>query len=286
MRSRPEVVLPPRSRSSTSGCRCSPTRCASRACAVQQVDWRIPAGGDLELVAALERLYGPRSRRDRHGQRRGGAPARPGRAAARRRGPCRRRSCLACPSATLLHCGRPSTGPTCATRCGARCGPRRWPRAGPRTLPRRTGCSRTARPARTGQRARHRGADGDARSARRRRCWWSTTPPGAPGRSPRSTRDRARLPGSAATRRRRSNGCGSCATSPARCCALVVPASGPIDLFALAAQGVQMGDDVHMRTQGTTNLLVRNLLPAAAALPRPTGGWSSPASCPATTCSS
>jgi hypothetical protein len=27
---------------------------------VQPVDWRIPAGGDLELVAALEELYGPR----------------------------------------------------------------------------------------------------------------------------------------------------------------------------------------------------------------------------------
>lgn len=43
--------------------------------------------------------------------------------------------------------------------------------------------------------------------------------------------------------------------------------SGPVDLFALAAQGVQMGDDVHMRTQGTTNLLLRDLLPHLAALP-------------------
>lgn len=47
----------------------------------------------------------------------------------------------------------------------------------------------------------------------------------------------------------------------------VVEAIGPIDVFALAAQGVQMGDDVHMRTQGTTNLLLRNLLPHLAALP-------------------
>jgi len=30
---------------------------------------------------------------------------------------------------------------------------------------------------------------------------------------------------------------------------------------------VQIGDDVHMRTQGTTNLLIRNLLPQLAALP-------------------
>ena len=34
----------------------------------------------------------------------------------------------------------------------------------------------------------------------------------------------------------------------------------------MAAQGVQMGDDVHMRTQATTNLLVRELLPFIAAL--------------------
>jgi len=37
--------------------------------------------------------------------------------------------------------------------------------------------------------------------------------------------------------------------------------SGPIDIFSLVAQGVQMGDDVHMRTQATTNLLLRHLLP-------------------------
>jgi hypothetical protein len=47
----------------------------------------------------------------------------------------------------------------------------------------------------------------------------------------------------------------------------VLGSSGPIDIFALAAQGVQIGDDVHMRTQGTTNLLIRNLLPHIAALP-------------------
>jgi hypothetical protein len=49
----------------------------------------------------------------------------------------------------------------------------------------------------------------------------------------------------------------------------VVEQSGPHDLFALATQGVQMGDDVHMRTQATTNLLLRNLLPHLAALPDP-----------------
>jgi hypothetical protein len=41
---------------------------------------------------------------------------------------------------------------------------------------------------------------------------------------------------------------------------------GPLDIMSMAAQGVQMGDDVHMRTQATTNLLVREMLPFIAAL--------------------
>jgi Protein of unknown function (DUF1116) len=36
---------------------------------------------------------------------------------------------------------------------------------------------------------------------------------------------------------------------------------GPVDILGIAAQGVQMGDDVHIRVQAATNLLVRNLLP-------------------------
>ena len=47
----------------------------------------------------------------------------------------------------------------------------------------------------------------------------------------------------------------------------MVESAGPVDVFALAAQGVQIGDDIHMRTQGTTNLLIRNLLPQLADLP-------------------
>lgn len=47
----------------------------------------------------------------------------------------------------------------------------------------------------------------------------------------------------------------------------VLDSTGPIDLFALAAQGVQIGDDVHMRTQGTTSLMIRNLLPQLVGLP-------------------
>ncbi len=41
---------------------------------------------------------------------------------------------------------------------------------------------------------------------------------------------------------------------------------GPIDVFSLAAQGLQMGDELHMRSQATGNLLIRNLLPGFAAL--------------------
>jgi hypothetical protein len=36
--------------------------------------------------------------------------------------------------------------------------------------------------------------------------------------------------------------------------------------MSFAAQGVQMGDDVHLRTQATTNLLIRTLLPHLVAL--------------------
>jgi hypothetical protein len=41
---------------------------------------------------------------------------------------------------------------------------------------------------------------------------------------------------------------------------------GPIDIFALTAQGLQMGDELHMRSQATGNLLIRNLAPGFAAL--------------------
>ncbi len=43
--------------------------------------------------------------------------------------------------------------------------------------------------------------------------------------------------------------------------ARAVEKAGPVDIFNLAAQGVAMGDDVHMRTQASTNLLIRHLLP-------------------------
>jgi hypothetical protein len=41
---------------------------------------------------------------------------------------------------------------------------------------------------------------------------------------------------------------------------------GPIDIFKLAAQGLHQGDELHMRSQATGNLLIRDLLPGFAAL--------------------
>ena len=42
--------------------------------------------------------------------------------------------------------------------------------------------------------------------------------------------------------------------------------TGPIDVLGLAAQGLNMGDELHMRSQATGNLLLRELTPAFAAL--------------------
>ena len=41
---------------------------------------------------------------------------------------------------------------------------------------------------------------------------------------------------------------------------------GPVDVLSLAGQGLNMGDELHMRSQATGNLLIRDLLPAFAAL--------------------
>jgi hypothetical protein len=45
--------------------------------------------------------------------------------------------------------------------------------------------------------------------------------------------------------------------------------SEPVDVLSLAAQAVAMGDDVHVRTQAATNLLLRHLLPALVAVEHP-----------------
>jgi len=41
----------------------------------------------------------------------------------------------------------------------------------------------------------------------------------------------------------------------------ILARTGPLDVLALAAQAVAMGDDVHVRTQAATNLLIRDWLP-------------------------
>lgn len=46
----------------------------------------------------------------------------------------------------------------------------------------------------------------------------------------------------------------------------ILDRAGPLDVLALAAQGVAMGDDLHMRTQAATNLLTRTWLPHIGAL--------------------
>jgi hypothetical protein len=51
--------------------------------------------------------------------------------------------------------------------------------------------------------------------------------------------------------------------------AAAVHESGPVDVLSFAAQGLAMGDDVHMRTQASTNLLIRHLLPQLVAADGP-----------------
>ena len=48
-----------------------------------------------------------------------------------------------------------------------------------------------------------------------------------------------------------------------------VRSHGPVDVMGIAAQGLHMGDDVHIRLQGSTNLLLRDLLPHLAGLDDP-----------------
>lgn len=48
-----------------------------------------------------------------------------------------------------------------------------------------------------------------------------------------------------------------------------VDAGEPVDLFSIAAQAVQMGDDVHMRLQASSSLLVRGLLARLLAVDQP-----------------
>jgi hypothetical protein len=49
----------------------------------------------------------------------------------------------------------------------------------------------------------------------------------------------------------------------------VLDDAGPVDVLSLAAQAVAMGDDVHVRTQAASNLLLRHLLPSLMASEHP-----------------
>jgi hypothetical protein len=49
--------------------------------------------------------------------------------------------------------------------------------------------------------------------------------------------------------------------------ASIIERTGPVDILAVATQGITMGDDLHMRTQAATNLLTRTWLPHITALP-------------------
>jgi hypothetical protein len=49
----------------------------------------------------------------------------------------------------------------------------------------------------------------------------------------------------------------------------IVQRHGPIDIMTLAAQGLQMGDDVHIRVQASSNLLLRALVEHLTALDDP-----------------
>ncbi len=46
----------------------------------------------------------------------------------------------------------------------------------------------------------------------------------------------------------------------------LIARTGPVDVFGLAAQGLQMGDELHMRSQATGNLLLRDFAGGLAAL--------------------
>ena len=134
---------------------------------VISVDWRVPAGGQPDAVAALGRLYGDPRRADRGRQRRGAAPPRRGHAAAHRRhhGGGRRARPGGPDAAALRARHRLRRRPRPAAALDAGRGRGRGlggqPRAGRRLAGRRRD---RARP---GQRARGRGADGHRARARR-----------------------------------------------------------------------------------------------------------------------
>jgi hypothetical protein len=233
--------------------------------AVEQVDWRIPADGQIDLVDALERLYGPRAAEiDRANAE---VVRRLDQSIALLADIAPAQSLLDLPSRTLLHCGP-------AIEWADVCDPLR------RSMRAATVAEGWAESVEEADRLL---ADGTVSLEPAYR--YDTVMPMASAIGPSSpvfavdNRDggtRAFAP--------INQGPGETAwfgrETPAAIARLellrevvgpmlrqVLDSTGPIDIFALAAQGVQIGDDVHMRTQGTTNVLIRDLLPQIAALP-------------------
>ena len=235
---------------------------------VEQVDWRPPAGGHPEAIRALTRLHAgaaPRSTRPTPRSCAGSTPAcrsssgspRPARSSPASRDGC---SCTA---------GRRSGGTGSPTRCAVRCARRRSPRGGRPTSTEADGLL----------------ASGAVRLAPAN--LHDTVVPMASAIGPSApvlvveidTPD-----GTVRTFAPINQGPGEAPwfgrDTPAAverllllrdvagpAVAAVLERTGPLDVLAVAAQGIAMGDDLHMRTQAATNLLARTWLPHIAALP-------------------
>ena len=85
-----------------------------------------------------------------------------------------------------------------------------------------------------------------------------------------------------------SSGCTGWPTCSARCCGMRCRPPAPVDITAIMAQMLQMGDEGHNRNRAGTLMLLRELLPALVDSPSACGGRRGGAcgSSPATTTSS
>ena len=225
------------------------------------VDWRIPAGGDADAVAALARLLGPAS--DRVDAANAEVISRLDRGVPMLLGVETAGAVIGgFGDGTILHCG-PSIG------WADMCDPLRrsvraavvaegWARSTATPL---TACCRAARSGWRPPTSTARWCPWPLPSVPRRRCTWCPSTQG--GTTAYSSLNQGSgavawfgVDSDAAIERLRFL---RDALGPALARAL--DSAGPIDVFSLAAQGVAMGDDVHMRVQATTNLLLRDLLP-------------------------
>jgi len=232
------------------------------------VDWRIPAGGRMDLVAALTRLAGPLSERVRAANEEvlrrldGGEPMLVG------VGRCSDVVPGLSPR-TVLHCGpalewpdmcdplRRSIGAAVVAEGWAgdvRDVPRLVARGDVRLAP--ANAHDTVLPMATaiGPTAPVLVVDNDAAGTRA----FSAVNQG-PGRAPWLGVDAPEAVERLATIR----------DVVAPVLAQALASCGPVDVFSLVAQGLQMGDEVHVRSQATTNLLWRHLLPHLVGIQSP-----------------